>query len=109
MDRKYVKIWTGYISGSMAGRDDGHPKVCQAYYDSLEALLKDVGKHGKSEVYYELKEVNPTIIEDRKKQLAKEKEDSKKSQEAKDALKKKIDGLSAEELENLIENLINKL
>lgn len=105
MDRKYVKIWTGYISGSMAGRNDGHPTVCQVYYDSLAGLLKDVGRHGESEVYYELKEVNPTIIEDRKKQLAKEKEDFKKTQEAKDALKKKIDGLSAEELKNLINKL----
>lgn len=49
---KYLKIFQGYVSGSLNGRDDGQPEIqCLAFTD-LTGLAQDPQR--KDEIIYEL-------------------------------------------------------
>lgn len=36
---KYLKVWQGFVTGSMGGRDDGYPETKYKLIDSLEVLV----------------------------------------------------------------------
>lgn len=59
---KYLKTWTGVVTGSMAGRDDGYPITKQAMYDSIEDLTRNY-KKDKDEKYYKLVDMEEEIEE----------------------------------------------
>ena len=50
---KYMKEYQGVITGSFAGRDDGQPETKRVFYNDLQSLAKEYGKH-KGEKYYVL-------------------------------------------------------
>lgn len=57
---KYLKTWTGIITNSFAGRDDGYPETKYALYDSLEKMAENFNKF-KNEKYYKLVDVQDEI------------------------------------------------
>ena len=38
---KYIKVFEGVVTGSMAGRDDGQPTTCHAFFETDEELVND--------------------------------------------------------------------
>ena|ERR1700722_17936475 len=55
---KYLRTWMGSVTGSTAGRDDGHPERKFKVYDSIESLAAiDHGCCDESE-FFELTPIN---------------------------------------------------
>ena len=55
---KFLKIYTGVITGSLAGRDDGYPCTKYVIYNNIEELSKNHGTKT-DEKYYSLEEIDP--------------------------------------------------
>lgn len=74
---KYLKTWTGLTTGTLAGRDDGHPITKYKFFNSFDDLLKTHGSDP-DEKYFKLvdiqNEVEKEIYKDSKEiELAKKK------------------------------------
>lgn len=55
---KILKVYTGVITNSLAGRDDGYPCTEYVLYDNIEQLSKSYGTKT-DEKYYNLEEIDP--------------------------------------------------
>lgn len=80
---KYLEIYTGVVTGSFAGRDDGHPETKLVVYHSIDDLAKHYDKR-RDQQYYKLVPVDPNelkqkITESLKQQTKKAKEKKRKS------------------------------
>ena len=73
---KYVKIWMGFVTGSMAGRNDGFPERKHRFYETKETLLQELGKHSKDETIYALEELDMNKLIEEREQLRREKEEA---------------------------------
>lgn len=58
---KYLKVYTGSVTGSFMGRDDGHPEQKYKMYDNLNDLLREYGTK-KDEQYFRLKELSSDFL-----------------------------------------------
>ncbi|MFW6026329.1 MAG: hypothetical protein ACOCRX_08300 [Candidatus Woesearchaeota archaeon] len=76
---KYLKVYTGLSTGTLAGRDDGHPVTKMTLLNNLEELVKNYTGKEKDLRYYKLEEINITddMIEEYKQSL----KDDKKAEE----------------------------
>lgn len=53
---KILKVYTGITSGTLGGRDDGHPVTKYKLYNSVDDLVNVYNIHH-NEQYFELKEI----------------------------------------------------
>lgn len=60
---KYMKTWTGVITGSFAGREDGYPTTKETMYNSLEELARDYGTKP-DEKYYKITELGQELYDE---------------------------------------------
>lgn len=76
---KYAKKYSGFVTGSPAGRDDGYPETKILFFDDLASLAAD--PHRQDEIIYEVKECRPTIyrqIEEQRKLAAQQQADEQR-------------------------------
>lgn len=80
---KFLKIYTGIISGSFAGRDDGYPETRYATYNSVDDLARDFGKEANERIYaltpVDMHHLQHEIKQSLEKQAVKAKENKKAS------------------------------
>ena len=55
---KFLKVYTGVITDSLGGREDGYPCTKYEVYNNIEQLSKNYGTKA-NEKYYSLKEIDP--------------------------------------------------
>lgn len=55
---KFLKTYTGVITDSLGGREDGYPCTKYVVYDNIEKLSKNYGTEP-DEKYYNLEEIDP--------------------------------------------------
>lgn len=60
---KYMKTWTGVITGNFVGREDGYPTTKETMYDSLEKLAREYGTKP-NERYYEITELGQELYDE---------------------------------------------
>ena len=60
-EQKFLKVWTGVISGSMGGREDGYPETEMAIV-SLDSLARGFGSK-REEEYFLLEEMPLISVE----------------------------------------------
>lgn len=111
---KYLKIWEGIITGSIAGRDDGYPETKYSVYNSLEDLSISFGKF-KDEKHYKLEKINDDELEKIVRDF-REKQAIQKEEERKIKIKKRIKELEEElktlessERKRIVETSLNEL
>lgn len=111
---KYLKIWEGVITGSMAGRDDGFPETKYSVYNSLEDLSRGFRKN-KDERYYKLERINDSELEKavndfREKQaIEREKERKIKIKNRIKELEKELETLENSDKKKVVEIGLNEL
>lgn len=57
---KYLKMWTGRTTGTIAGRDDGYPTTKYIVFNSFEDMLETYGG-SPDESYYELVNIRDKV------------------------------------------------
>lgn len=98
MNKRYLKVWDGHVTGSFMGRDDGHPKEQIVIYDSIDRVARNYGLHT-NEKYYTLGEVNYKELEEEvSRVLERDAKEAKKAESAKIAneikrLQKQLDNM----------------
>ncbi len=89
-----MKEYQGFVTGSIAGRDDGYPETKRLVFDSIESLAVDPQRD--QQVVYELVPVNTvklqSLLAETKKRLVEKKavDDRAKKEEEFERLKKEL-------------------